>query len=125
MSEHDLHDLHDDALKRCPFCGGQCWTTMSDVQSRLWMVYCGDCEAMNVDTAGGFNSEQLAIEAWNKRTFPEPMPEDFKKELERLLNYYSIDAKLEMQDFLLAQNICSYLESMKLMTQQKAKLSKG
>ena len=38
---------------------------------------------------------------------------EFKKELERLINKYSIEKECDTPDFLLAELICGYIKSLK------------
>lgn len=61
----ELDRLDDDIkpkLKPCPFCGGEAMT--NKLYENEWYVYCPKCER-NYDT------EQEAIEAWNKRVVEE------------------------------------------------------
>ena len=58
--------MADIVLKRCPFCGGT--ATVAEVidcdGSMFWEVSCDDCPgAMN----WSFETEDKAIEAWNRR----------------------------------------------------------
>ena len=55
-------------LKSCPFCGGKakqesdmCW----DASRYLYYVECADCGA---STDVWYQSEEEAVEAWNRRT---------------------------------------------------------
>ena len=51
-------------LKPCPFCGSFAVTTMDECNSWRWEVYCARCNA----AIGFFETEEEAIEAWNRRT---------------------------------------------------------
>lgn len=42
------------------------------------------------------------------------MTDEFKKELQRLINKHSIDAEVEMHDFVLADYICRSLKILKM-----------
>lgn len=68
--------FNDMELKKCPFCGYDADTDMGDLGG--WFVACELCncvlgEMTRLDdegfivNAGVFNTEQEAIEAWNRR----------------------------------------------------------
>lgn len=53
-------------LKPCPFCGGE-----GNVEEHPFMTipnsYCVKCPVCKCQTSQFFNSEQEAIDAWNRR----------------------------------------------------------
>lgn len=49
-------------LHKCPFCGGE--AVIHEMATNDWCVWCLECPCGMY----GFNTEQEAIEAWNKRT---------------------------------------------------------
>ena len=57
--------INNTGLKPCPFCGGEaekCNLTKFDINDRCW-VECKECGV----SAKIYDSEQEAIEAWNRR----------------------------------------------------------
>ncbi len=54
----------DEKLKLCPFCGGKAYVYIDPAAMHGWTVSCYGCLAI----MRGFQTEQEAIEAWNKRT---------------------------------------------------------
>lgn len=67
-----------DTLKPCPFCGGEAHTQERGTEDGERMVFCCACATcgasveglwwMEQDCPPGFEREDQAIEAWNKRT---------------------------------------------------------
>jgi len=51
-------------LKPCPFCGGCALTRSIADGEEEWVVDCAECKCMLDDF---YNTEELAIEAWNTR----------------------------------------------------------
>lgn len=60
-------------LRRCPFCGGQATLFKIAGLGDSWQVMCDSCTA---ETESGW-SEELAVEAWNRR-----VPEHFCSAIE-------------------------------------------
>ena len=50
-------------LKKCPFCGCEAIAHMDESWYWEWEVICIKCGC----TLGHFDSEEEAVEAWNKR----------------------------------------------------------
>ena len=61
--------MHDQRLKRCPFCGGACKTIQGEASEAVWAhgifwrAYCTKCQARQLF----HRSEAKAIAAWNHR----------------------------------------------------------
>ena len=58
-------------------------------------------------------------------TKPRSIPEQFKVDLEILLNSYNVDTFVGMHDFILAQLLIRFLESMSIASLQEKRLSDG
>lgn len=62
-------------LKPCPFCGGKAeilkpTPRISRYRAYIYSVYCSDCDLLfgyDEDYGGIFETDQEAIEAWNRR----------------------------------------------------------
>ena len=74
-------------LKPCPFCGGE--AVMHEMATDDWCVWCLEC----LCGMYGFNTEQEAIETWNKRVPQEENQDWFRslptKDKEKLFKYIS------------------------------------
>lgn len=61
--------MHDERLKRCPFCGGPCKTIQGTADNavwahgKFWRAYCVRCQSRQLF----HRSEVAAIGAWNHR----------------------------------------------------------
>ena len=62
LREPEPEEAREDALRRCPFCGGEA-SVVPPSASYNWMVICGDCGA-SIEREG---SEEDAVAAWNGR----------------------------------------------------------
>ena len=63
-------------LKPCPFCGGEAYIDREDcygVQDDYYMVHCEKC-SLQFGFCSMFESEEEAIEAWNRRADNEAEP---------------------------------------------------
>ena len=65
--------MHDQRLKRCPFCGGACKTIQGEAtedvwaHGKFWRAYCTKCQVRQLF----HRSEAKAIGAWNHRVIYE------------------------------------------------------
>ena len=61
--------MHDERLKRCPFCDGPCKTIQGSADKavwphgKFWRVYCVRCQSRQLF----HRTEASAIGAWNHR----------------------------------------------------------
>lgn len=61
--------MHDERLKRCPFCDGPCKTIQGSADSQVWAhgkfwrAYCVRCQSRQLF----HRTEASAIGAWNHR----------------------------------------------------------
>ena len=60
----------NDSLKPCPFCGGH--AIIDGCDDTLWIVICKECNA----SIGYKETEQEAIEEWNRRVQPTFTPDE-------------------------------------------------
>lgn len=61
--------MHDNRLKRCPFCDGACKTIQGEASAQVWphgkfwRVFCTACQCRQLF----HRTEAKAINAWNRR----------------------------------------------------------
>ena len=61
----------ENKLKPCPFCGGEAHTAIEDCYGYYgddWLVFCDEC-SLQFGFTKQFETEEEAIEAWNKRVY--------------------------------------------------------
>lgn len=58
-----MRDSVEEKLKPCPFCGGEAETDYAWHDRNYPGVHCNDCGAYVFD----YDSEEKAVEKWNKR----------------------------------------------------------
>lgn len=78
-----------DKLKSCPFCGGKAILS-EDKRYDVHSVFCNECY---IETSPQ-NTEQEAIDAWNKRVQPEFTPD----ELDAIRKAFTYPAPLDNAD---------------------------
>ena len=58
-----MKDCVEENLKPCPFCGGEAVKDFARFDYNYFGVHCTVCDAYIHD----FDSEEMAVEKWNKR----------------------------------------------------------
>lgn len=69
-------------LKPCPFCGNVHLSVLDyESRHRVECPFCGT-------RTGNYNSEQDAIDAWNRRVQPSFTPDELEEIFHRLIGHY-------------------------------------